>query len=309
LKEEDDAMSKMIKVLMVDDEEKFRITTKKLLKKRGFETIMADNGERAIACLDENPDVVILDIKMPGMDGHEALKEIKKRSPDLPVIMLTGHGALPSAQEALAEGAFDYLSKPCDINILAAKITEAYHHGEKEGAYIEKSVQDVMIPIDDYTTIERDQTIKEAILRLKRSFILKVATSKIMETGHRSILVFDRNDSVIGVLTIEDLLRAIMPAYINAPKPSMADSIQFSPMFWQGMFTKEIKALVCKRVDEVMSPAPIAIDCEANLMEAAYTMILNNARRLVVMAEGKVVGMIREQDLFFEMERIQRGVW
>ncbi len=302
-------MNNAIKVLMVDDEEKFRVTTKKLLNKRGFETIMAESGEQAIERLIENPDVVILDIKMPGMDGHEALKEIKKHSPDLPVIMLTGHGALPSAQEALAEGAFDYLSKPCDMDILAGKILDAHHYGKKDSVYQEKKVGEIMIPIEDYTTIERDQTIKEAILRLKRSFILKTATSKIMETGHRSILVFDRKGDVIGVLTIEDLLKAIMPAYLNAPKPSMADSIQFSPMFWQGMLTKEVKPLVHKRVDEVMSPAPITIDSDANLMEAAYVMVSNAARRLVVMAVGKVVGMVREQDLFFEMERIQRDIW
>lgn len=294
---------------MVDDEEKFRITTKKLLDKRGFEMIMAESGEAAIEQLAENPDVIVLDIKMPGMDGHQALKEIKKRSPDLPVIMLTGHGALPSAQEALAEGAFDYLAKPCDINILVAKITEAYEYEKKGDVYVEKRVGDVMIPIDDYTTIEKDQTIKEAILRLKRSFILKVATGKIMETGHRSILVFDRHEEVIGVLTIEDLLKAIMPAYINAPKPSMADSIQFSPMFWQGMFTKETQALVIKKIEEVMSPAPLTIASDANLMEASYIMVTNNARRLVVVDAGKVVGMLREQDLFFEMEKIQRGLW
>ncbi|MBW2615238.1 MAG: response regulator [Deltaproteobacteria bacterium] len=82
------------------------------------------SGEEANEKLEEKPDVVILDIKMPGMDGHEALSEIKNRSPNVPVIMLTGHGAMPSAREALIEGAFDYLAKPCDIDILAAKITD-----------------------------------------------------------------------------------------------------------------------------------------------------------------------------------------
>lgn len=87
-------MSKKIKVLMVDDEKQFRATTKKILNKKGFETVLAGSGEEAIKKLQEHPDVVILDIKMPGMDGHQALKEIKKISPDLPIIMLTGHGAL-----------------------------------------------------------------------------------------------------------------------------------------------------------------------------------------------------------------------
>ena len=121
-----------ISVLLVDDEERFRATTEKLLARRGFETILAENGEEALEKLKEDPDVVVLDVKMPGMDGHQVLKEIKRRSPALPVIMLTGHGALPSARESLAEGAFDYLTKPCDITILASKIHEAFRHREDE---------------------------------------------------------------------------------------------------------------------------------------------------------------------------------
>ena len=299
-------MSDSVKVLMVDDEEQFRETTKKLLNRRGFETILAESGEEAIAKLEEKPNVVILDIKMPGMDGHQALREIKKLSPDLPVIMLTGHGAMPSAREALVEGAFDYLAKPCDMDLLASKIGEAYRHVKKGEPFEEKSVMDVMIPIDEYTTLRGDQTIGEAILKLKESFASKVSTSRIMETGHRSILVFDGKGKVQGILAIVDLLQGIMPAYLVQPKPSMADSIQYSPMFWRGMFARQVKDLSKKRIHEIMSPAPMTIDCEANLMEATNMMIENRVRRLVVIKSGSVIGVIREQDLFFEMERILR---
>lgn len=299
-------MNDIIKVLMVDDEEQFRATTKKLLKRRGFETLLAGSGEEAIDKLKENPDVVILDIKMPGMDGHQALKEIKKRSPDLPVIMLTGHGAMPSAREAFVEGAFDYLSKPCDMDLLASKISEAYRHGRRAGPPEEKSVADVMIPIEEYTTLKGDQTIGEAVFKLKESFASKVSTSRIMETGHRSVFVLDERDRVQGILAITDLLEGIMPAYLSAPKPSMADSIQYSPMFWKGMFTREVNVLAKKKIKEIMSPAPLAIDGESNLMEAAGMMIENRVRRLAVMRSGEVVGVIREQDLFFEMEETLR---
>lgn len=77
-------MGDKIKVLMVDDEEKFRSTTKKILQRKGFETLLAASGEEAIDKLDEHPDVVILDVKMPGMDGHQALEEIKKLLPIFP---------------------------------------------------------------------------------------------------------------------------------------------------------------------------------------------------------------------------------
>lgn len=299
-------MNDKIKVLMVDDEEQFRATTKKLLNRRGFETLLAASGQEAIDKLDEAPDVVILDIKMPGMDGHRALREIKKRSPELPVIMLTGHGALPSAREALVEGAFDYLAKPCDMDLLAAKIGEACRHGRRERPPEEKSALEVMIPIEEYTTLKGDQTIGEAISKLKESFTSKVSTSRIMETGHRSILVLDDRGKVQGILAITDLLEGIMPAYLQAPKPSMADSVQYSTMFWKGMFTRQVKELGKRKIREIMSPAPLTIESGSNLMEAAGMMIENKARRLVVVKAGEIVGVIREQDLFFEMERILR---
>ena len=299
-------MGDKIKVLMVDDEEKFRSTTEKILQRKGFKTILAASGQEAVNKLDEKPDVVILDVKMPGMDGHQALEEIKKRSPDLPVIMLTGHGALPSAKEALAKGAFDYLAKPCDINILTDKIEEACRHAEDPQAFEEKRVMGVMVPLQEYTTVGAEETVKDAIIKLRSSFILKMSTSRIMETGHRSVLVIDAVNSVQGILAIRDLLALIMPSYLTAPKPSMADSIQYSPMFWQGMFIKEVKQKSEIRIRDVMSPAPLAIEGTASLMEAAYMMMKNNARRLVVKTAGKVIGVIREQDLFFEMEKILR---
>ena len=250
--------------------------------------------------------MVVLDIKMPGMDGHQALAEIKRRLPDVQVIMLTGHAALPSAKEARAKGAFDYLTKPCNIDILAAKIEEAYQYGKAPETFEEKRVMGVMVPFQEYTTVSADESVRDAILKLKASFTAKVSTSRLMETGHRSVLVIDDHDTVQGILAIRDLLELVLPSYLTAPKPSMADSIEYSPMFWQGMFIKEIKQKSEIRIEEVMSPAPLTIQGNASLMEAAYMMVQNNARRLVVEIAGKVAGIIREQDLFFEMEKILR---
>ena len=299
-------MGHKIKVLMVDDEKKFRSTTEKILQRKGFDTVLAASGEEALEKLDEHPDVVILDVKMPGMDGHRALEEIKKHSPDLPVIMLTGHGALPSAKEALQKGAFDYLAKPCDINILTGKIEDACRHAEDPKAFEEKRVMGVMVPLQEYTMIGSEENVRDAIFKLKASFMLNISTSRIMETGHRSVLVMDDRNNVQGILAIRDLLELVLPSYLTAPKPSMADSIQYSPMFWQGMFIKEVNQKSEIRIKDVMSPAPLTIEGTASLMEAAYMMMKNSARRLVVEVAGKVVGVIREQDLFFEMEKILR---
>ena len=84
-------MGKKIRVLMVDDEEQFRSTTSKILTRRGYETTVAESGEAAIQILKKSSqDVIVLDVKMPGMDGHDALREIKKIDPKVQVIMLTG---------------------------------------------------------------------------------------------------------------------------------------------------------------------------------------------------------------------------
>lgn len=292
---------------MVDDEKRFRDTTKKILSKKGFDTILAENGEDALEKIAQEPDVVILDIKMPGMDGHETLKKIKKMRPELPVIMLTGHGEKPSARQALVEGAFDYLAKPCDIDLLAEKIKEACHLTNKMSASSvqkENKILDVMIPFSEYTIINEEKTIQDAINALKDSFSAKLATSQLMETGHRSILVVDRNNQINGILTIRNLLEMLMPAYLSAGKPSLADSIEYSPMFWKGMFSTGIRDMKNKCISEVMSPSPISIDGNSNLMEAAYLMLQNNERRLLVKVSDKIVGVIREQDLFFEMEKI-----
>ncbi len=300
-------MSKQIKVLMVDDEKRFRDTTRKILMKKGFDTILAESGEQALEKIEQEPDVVILDIKMPGIDGHEALAEIKKRKPELPVIMLTGHGAMPSAKQALVEGAFDYLSKPCDIDLLTEKIKEACSLTDKSSDRKEGRVASVMIPIEEYTTINEGTTIQAAINELKKSFIRKLATNQLMETGHRSILVTGDDQKIKGILTIRDLLEMLMPVYLSAPKPSLADSIEYSPMFWNGMFSKGILDVKNKTISDVMSPSPVSIDGRSNLMEAAHLMLNNNERRLLVTLFNKTVGVVREQDLFFAMAKIMNS--
>ena len=147
-------MTTLIRVLMVDDEERFRETTRRILAGKGFDTILAENGEQAVEKLALNPHVVILDIRMPGMDGHEVLARIRHSHPDLPVIMLTGHGDKTSAEQALAQGASDYLAKPCDIDLLADRIRTVCQDKIPGKAPGEPTVGDVMIPISAYTTIE-----------------------------------------------------------------------------------------------------------------------------------------------------------
>jgi DNA-binding NtrC family response regulator len=116
-----------VKILLVDDEKPFVETMMKRLKKREIEVDAAYDGHEALEYLEKNSgtEVVILDIKMPNMDGMTALKEIKAKFPLIEVIMLTGHATVETGIEGMKMGAFDYLMKPCDMEQLIVKANEA----------------------------------------------------------------------------------------------------------------------------------------------------------------------------------------
>ncbi len=114
-------------LLIVDDEERFLTTTRALLEKKGVDTSIATNVADALQILSsEKIDVVILDVKMRGLDGIEGLRVIKKRFPLVEVILLTGHASAESAVEGLSLGAFNYLMKPCDVNALLEEAKAAF---------------------------------------------------------------------------------------------------------------------------------------------------------------------------------------
>jgi DNA-binding NtrC family response regulator len=118
-----------LSVLVVDDEEGFIEALARRLDKRGFRVATATSGQQALDFLAEDgatrTDVVVLDVKMPGMDGLESLAAIKDGHPLVEVIMLTGHATVESAIEGMKQGAFDYLMKPCDMDTLVAKLNQA----------------------------------------------------------------------------------------------------------------------------------------------------------------------------------------
>jgi len=113
--------------MLVDDEAPFVETMTKRLSKRDLTIITAFSGEEALELIDKNrnTDVVILDVKMPGLDGIETLEKIRKQFPLIEVIMLTGHATVESAIEGMKLGAFDYMMKPCEIEQLMSKVLEA----------------------------------------------------------------------------------------------------------------------------------------------------------------------------------------
>jgi DNA-binding NtrC family response regulator len=123
--------SRQIKVLLVDDEEGYVNVLAKRMVKRQVEVSIALSGSEAIQTLRKKDfDAAVVDLKMEDMDGIEVLKIFKKMDPELPVVMLTGHGSEKAARDGLALGAFDYLTKPCDLEDLLATITKAAERKE-----------------------------------------------------------------------------------------------------------------------------------------------------------------------------------
>jgi len=119
-----------IALLLVDDEEGFVNVLAKRMARRGIEVTGVLTGTEALQVLRKKDfDIAVLDLKLEDMDGIEVLKIIKKMAPDIPVIMLTGHGSEQAAEEGLKYGAMDYLTKPCDLEELIAKINKAIPAG------------------------------------------------------------------------------------------------------------------------------------------------------------------------------------
>jgi len=118
-----------IRMLLVDDEDDFRTTLANRLKLRKIDVTDAASGNEAIELVRQKSfDVAVIDVKMPGIDGIETLKQIKQLQPAIEIVMLTGHASIESGMEAMKLGAYDYVMKPCDIDELLIKTGEAYQH-------------------------------------------------------------------------------------------------------------------------------------------------------------------------------------
>lgn len=134
------------KILLVDDEVVFTTNMSKLLNNRGYRVTAVNSGDNAIRALEaEDFDVVVLDLKMPGMDGITTLREIKKLGLFTETLILTGHGSIDTALEAIRLGAYDYLTKPCEIDELVNKIEGAWEKkDDSEKKDIETKIQKVV---------------------------------------------------------------------------------------------------------------------------------------------------------------------
>jgi len=278
-------MGNPIRVLLVDDEERFVQNLAKLLRGRGFEATTAFDGAAGVAAVEKGEafDVVLLDVKMPGMDGIETLQKIKEISPETEVLMLTGHADVETGIAAMREGALDYLMKPCDIEDLVAKITEAHE------------IEDIR----RHPVLWPRHIVKEitwpSFIRLEIEDPLEKALGVFMQESGISVrdelYILDSQNRFQGVVARRDLLEA-------ARRHQPERSIEWADLIGQPGLLPEAP------LRSIMRPGhPVATDPEANLDEVARRMLDNNVRCMPVIEEGRVAGIVRLNDVLQHLSR------
>jgi len=276
-------LNKKIRVLVVDDEEQFVKNMARILMVRGFDVFTAFSGYDAVHAVKNEDafDVVVLDVKMPGMDGIETLVEIKRWNPDAAVIMLTGHATLSSGVQAMRKGAYDYLMKPCDIEDLIEKLKEAY-----EAETIRRH------PVLWPRKMVREITLHALKKLLPEDLLVSALEMMGRESGQEAIeevYVVDSEDCLQGVVTKRDLLHEAQNAHPEVP------------INWPDL-VKNPRLIPQMTLSQIMRPHPITIHPNGHLTDAAQQMIVNKVRCMPVVRAGKTIGIIKMQDVFRYVE-------
>ena len=277
-------MASNIHVLIVDDEKRFVENTAKILRRRAYEVSTAFDGSQAIEKL-KGPirfDVVVLDVKMPGIDGIATLKEIKKIDPKVEVIMLTGHASLESGTQAMRCGAFDYLMKPCDIENLMAKINEALEVERIKRHPVlwpRNRVKD--LALYSFIKLDTQDPLAKALAVFKRE-----SRRAVVET----VFIQDAHGRFQGIVSRQDLL---------AEAQKLHPGVSLS---WPDLIN-DPGLLPPGRLGRIMrKPPPQAAAPGDSLTDTAHRMISENVRCLPVVKSGNVVGIVRLHDILRYVE-------
>jgi len=309
---------KVPSVMLVDDEVSFVETTAKRLAKRNMDTIAAFSAEECLDKLAANQDfdVIVLDLKMPGMDGIAALKEIKRVAPLTEVIMLTGHATVESAIEGMKLGAYDFLRKPCAFEELVGQLEGAVRkkraHQQKIDAwqsYTKSStLKGIMVPLEEYATVSEDANIFEAIQALEDA--QKAFDPK--RYRHRAVLVTDKQDRVVGKLSQHDIIQALEPRYKETKEHKKgalghlgfgskfieAVSLQYSqwdqPLqnLYKKAFEQKVKSFMYKPTEGEY------INVSASMDETIHQLIIGKHHSLLVTDGSVILGVVRLTDVF-----------
>ncbi len=277
-------------LLLVDDEDDFRRAAAASLARRGFSVNEAPSGQLALAeMVREPPDVVVLDLKMPGMSGIDTLRRIRELDAKMPVLILTGHGSFPDALTGVNLGVVDFLQKPVDMELLAERLMRIL--AGTQPAVRESGLEELMTPADMYPHLYVDLSAEEAFATVSR-FVEETATD---EHGReiRSALVFDRQEQLVGIVRFSDMVRLVLPRFLaDAPYPT----------FCAGMFVAQCKLMGGRSFSDLMSKL-VSIDVRAPLMAAVHLMARHRLSALPVMDGKELVGILRDRAVVLEIAR------
>ncbi|MFH1734403.1 MAG: response regulator [bacterium] len=279
-------------VLLVDDEEDFRLATAQALSTRGYKVENTESGAKAIQLISQNrPDIVLLDLKMPGLSGIETLQKIRTTEKTLPVIILTGHGNIHNALAGINLEIVDFIQKPVDMDLLEIRIRRFF---EKDKAEMlrERTISELIISPDLYPKLYVDEPIAEAMDKVNDAFF-PMASGKIQSPKIRSALVYDRSENFLGLIRFQDLLKLVLPSFLEASPHTS---------YFTGMFLAQCKTISRKSVSSLMTEA-VSVNIDAPIMEAIHLMAKHHLVTLPVMQQGKLVGILRERDIILEIAK------
>lgn len=265
------------RVLLVDDEARFVQQMGRLLENRHFKVMTAGDGRQALNLIAAQPfDAVVLDIRMPVMDGMTALRRMQESPSPPPVIMLTGHATLESGIEAIRQGAFDYLMKPCSIEDLVAKLEVACATG-----HIRR--RPILWPRS-----RAGELILEAFRRLEDADPLLEAFSifnhRLPRMAGETLFVVDVDDRLSGHLSKQDIVR-------------QANRTGGGPATWRELSANP-QWLPDVTVGSVMQRDTVSVDPLMPLRQVAEVMMAKGIRTLPVTdADRRVLGVIRFRDV------------
>ncbi len=265
-------------ILLVDDEERFALNLAKILEKRGYSVVTAFNGAQALALLDADAPigVVVLDVRMPDMDGIETLRRIKQIDEDIQVIMLTGHASLEDGTEAVRAGAFDYLQKPYDIEDLVVKIGSARDVGQiKRHPLLWPRTRAGELILSGFVPLLPDDPLAKAVAIFERYR---------NGEGARMLFVVDAANRIQGLLTKRDVL------------DHLAGSQACPEVTWEWVrdHRDDLPELPLARL--MRRPAE-TVAFETPLNETAELMLRQRYDSIPVVTDGAVLGVIRLRDV------------
>jgi DNA-binding response OmpR family regulator len=277
-----------ISVLLVDDEAEFRQSTSRTLSRRGFEVTEAASGEEALVAITRSrPQIVVLDLKMPGMDGLATLHRIRERDAALPVVMLTGHGNFRAAFEGIRMEIVDFLAKPVDIDHLAARLRELVADGRP---LHERSVAQLMVPAGAFPHLTLPQSARAVFEQLSE---LLLGQEEPSSDDIRTVVVENSEGTFLGLASFADLLSLIVPPYLS-------DSVYST--FFTGMLLAQCKVLGQRAVTEIVR-SNVKITAGTPLMYAIHLMAHHRLDALPVLEGTRLVGVLLDRTVILEIIR------